>query len=86
MPVKSEKVEITDISITEMLNPEFSKALKKGFEDLEPVTIVFVNKKTSMPLLVSHENQNEIDQKIAHIQCKDDALLNKFVKMLEKRD
>ena len=84
MQAKKEKVLMQNVSIPSILDKEFYKNLKEDFEDLDAITIVFVNKKTAVPLVLSHENQAEIEQKKVHIDCKDEGILDKFIEMLEK--
>ena len=87
MTVKKEKLELTNVSIANMIDHTFYETLKHEFENnLTPITVVFVNKKTGIPLLVAHENQKDVEGNIAHILCQDETLLDKFVKLLERRE
>ena len=85
MNVKKERVELQDVSISELLDKGFYEKLKKNLEDLEPVTIVFIDKKTSVPILLSHQNQSEIEKRVVHVDSINETYLDNFIELLNKK-
>ena len=80
---QKEKVRVNNISIEKLINSDLLQSIKKLDENIIPISIVFL-KKPATPILVGHENQNEIDNKLIHINCLDESILDKMTKILEK--
>ena len=85
MSVKKEKVGMQDIQISELLDSEFYEKVKEELPDLELTAMVFIDKKANVPLLISHQNQEEIDKGFVHLDSMNEEMLDTFIKILQKK-
>lgn len=84
--VQKEKVRVNNTSIENLINKNFLESIEKEVgQDIIPISIVFI-KKPATPIIISHENQKEIEDKILHINCLDESILDKLAKLLEKKE
>lgn len=87
---KQESVLFEGIRISDFLDKKFLEKLKKEELELLPVSLVFIatekeeNKKTPYPIIIGHENPDEVKNKIMHINTPSTELSDKFIKMLEE--
>ena len=47
--------------------------------------MVFIDKKANVPLLISHQNQEEIDKGFVHLDSMNEEMLDTFIKILQKK-
>ncbi len=85
MSVKKEKVEMQDVRISELLDKQFHEKLREELPNLDLTAMVFIDKKTSIPLLISHQNQEEIDKRVVHLDSMNEEILDTFIKILQKK-
>ncbi len=83
MPAKKEKVILENVSIEKILDNNFVNLFKKEFgNDAIPIGIIFISR--LIPIIVNHEDQNEVDNRIVHINSQDEQLIEKIVKVFEQ--
>jgi len=88
---KAEKVQIENVTLNDIFKDEFIKKVKKLGKNIFPITVVFINefdkdgKKQAYPLVLNHQSNKEVENKILHIESPDTDLLESFVKLLEKK-
>ncbi len=81
----TEKVKITDVFLEDFINEDFMKQLKQEIDtDVVPISLVFM-KKHSVPIIISHENPQELENKIVHISSPDEETIKKLTKIIEKK-
>ena len=79
----NEKVRITGALLEDLINESFMKRLKEEIDtDIVPVSLIFMKKHT-IPIAISHENPQEIENKIMHIGSSDEEALKKLTKIIE---
>jgi len=87
---KPERFQFYDVSLKDIFKDDFISNLTKINKDLFPVTVVIIKefeengKKQAIPLVLSHQNNIEVKNKILHIESPDTDLLDKVVKFIEK--
>ena len=70
---------------------EFLDKLNESGKDIFPVTIVFMNefdvegKKQVYPIVLNHINNDEVKNKVLHIESPNSELLELFIRIIEKR-
>lgn len=88
---KSEKVLIENASLKDIFKEDFLEQISKSAKDIFPVTVVFMNefdidgKKQAYPIALNHNNNNEVKNRILHIESPNTELLELFIKAIEKR-
>jgi hypothetical protein len=88
---KSEKVLIEHASLRDIFKEDFLEQIKASGKDIFPVTIVFMNefdvdgKKQAYPIVLNHNNNDEVKNRILHIESPNTELLELFIKAIEKR-
>jgi len=89
---KAEKFILEDFCLKDVFKEEFIKKVESIGENVFPVTIVFVNEtgeentKSAFPIVFSHQNKGEVDNKIAHIESPNTDAVNNITKLLEEKD
>jgi hypothetical protein len=85
-----EKYKFNNISIKDLLKKEVVEELEKGGFNIFPVSLVFINeegeakKKIVCPIVVSHQNNKEVQDKVIHLDCPNNKMLELFTRLLEK--
>jgi hypothetical protein len=85
---EAEKVIIDNLSLKQLLNPELVKELPS---EVFPTAIIFVSesekngKIESCPIIISHQNSQEVKCKKIHLESPNTSLLKEFTKIIEKR-
>ncbi len=80
------------ISIKDFLVDKFLKKLKERNLHIEPISIVFIvsekdsKKEVPYPIVLNHENKEEIAKKILHISTQDTTTSQKFIELLEEME
>lgn len=80
-----EKVKKSKINLGSFLNEKFLSNIKSL--NLQPINMTFIKHTDEMKLknippqilIVSHENDKEIEENLVHITCLDDKLLKDFI-------
>ncbi|MFH1376480.1 MAG: hypothetical protein ABIH25_02490 [Candidatus Woesearchaeota archaeon] len=80
-----EKVKKSGMSLGSLFSKKFLEDIKSL--NLQPINITFVKHTDEMRsknitpqiLIVSHENDQEVKESLAHISCLDEELLKKFM-------
>ncbi len=86
--VEQEKVKIKDILVRDLLNEKFLKSLEDKEGRFVPTAIVLYyeaggdKKVLSVPIIISHENSKETEERIVHVNCSDEKIIDKIVKAL----
>ncbi len=81
-----EKINLSNILISDVIDSKFKADLKKLALDFEFISLILVSQKNkSLPLIMSHENEKELEAKKIHISCGDEKILNQFSKLLEDK-
>ena len=86
---KAEKLLIENKLLKDFLKDDFTNKLDK-FGKIFPISIVFINeierdgKKISNPIIISHQNNEEVKNKIIHVESPDSDLIDKIVKLIEE--
>jgi len=79
------------MSLQDIFKDDFLKKLKKLGQNIFPVTVVFMNefekdgKKMAQPIVFNHQNNNEVKERIMHIESPNTELLGSISKLLEKK-
>lgn len=88
---KKEKIRLNDLSIRDLINPKFEKEIEKKDLSIIPISLVFIDVKKSKnkikkisPIILSHQNDKEIKNKILHLECPESEILEKMEKILEE--
>jgi hypothetical protein len=84
MSVKKEKVEMQDVRISELIDKQFYTKLTGELPTLDVTALVFIDKKTNIPLVVSHQSEEEINKKVVHLDSKNEETLDTFIRILQK--
>ena len=88
---KPEKVLIEHASLKDIFKDEFLQRITESGKDIFPVTIVFMNefdvegKKQAYPIILNHNSNDEVKNKILHIASPNSELLEMFIKIIERR-
>lgn len=88
---KAEKFLVENQSLKELFNKDFLEKLNKLDKNIFPATVFFVKeferngKKMVTPLILSHQNNKEVQNNILHIESPDTKLLDNFIKMIENK-
>lgn len=90
--VKYEKVIIENQNIKSFIDKSFLEQVNKisKTKTLFPVSIVFIaekkieGKRAVCPIVLSHESNKDVTNKILRIESPDPELLDDFIKMFEK--
>lgn len=87
---KPERFQLSNVSLKDIFKDDFIGYLTKINKDLFPVTVVIIKefeengKKQAIPLILSHQNNAEVKNKLLHIESPDTDLLDTVVKFIEK--
>lgn len=84
-----EKIKKDNFLLSDIIDKDIVKKLNSI--DLVPINLVFIkdtqemrNKKIPpQPLIIGHENDKEIKEKLIHITCTDEKLLNDFIESIK---
>lgn len=82
-----EGLKLTNLSIDELLNPDFSGKIKAL--GLNAISLVLISDKTDananepvFPIVMNHQNKEEIKGKILHLHSPDSSLLERLLDSL----
>jgi len=87
---KPEKFVLEGITINDLIKEDFLEELRKKGGNIFPISLVFINEKSNekmklvSPLILSHQNNEEINNKILHIESPDSNLVESLKAMLEE--
>ena len=79
-----EKVNLNNVVIDQLLTAKFVDKIKEL--DLNAISLVLIPKDTAngVPIIISHENSKEINDKKIHIMCLDQKMLNSISDKLKE--
>ena len=86
---KPEKFALEGITINDLIKEDFLEKLKKREENIFPISLVFLSEKSKekmklvSPLILSHQSNEEINNKILHIESPDSNLVESLKEILE---
>ncbi len=86
---KPEKFALEGITINDLIKESFLKKLKDKDNNIFPVSLVFINEKGNeknrqfSPLIISHQSNEEVKNKILHVESPDTELAKFVTKILE---
>jgi len=89
---KPEKFVIENTSISDLIKEDFLEKLKKINNNIFPVSLFFIsekkdgNIKQAFPLILSHQNSEEVQNKKIHIESPDTELVESVAKLIEKNE
>ena len=87
---KAEKFVLEGITINDLIKEDFLKELRKKDSNIFPISLVFISEKGNekmkqgFPLVLSHQSNEEIKNKILHIESPDSDLVESLKEILEK--
>lgn len=87
---KAEKFVVDKISISDLIKDEFLNKLKEIDKNIFPVSLVFISErgdgeiKQAFPLLFMHQTNEEVKNKLMHIESPDTKLVESVTKLIEK--
>lgn len=81
-----EKLKLGNVEIKKLLDKNFMDKIEKLGEGITPISIVLIKirGKMAIPLVISHENEEEVKSKIVHINSPDQNFLNKVKDMIKQ--
>ena len=89
---KAEKFVLEGITINDLIKEDFLKELRKKDNNIFPISLVFISEKGNekmkqgFPLVLSHQSNEEIKNKILHIESPDSDLVESLKEILEEED
>ena len=89
---KAEKFVLEGITINDLIKEDFLKELRKKDSNIFPISLVFISEKGNekmkqgFPLVLSHQSNEEINNKILHIESPDSDLVESLKEILEKEN
>ena len=87
---EAEKFKFSSISIKDLLKKEVNEELEKSGLNVFPVNLMFINeegegnKKVANPIVLSHQNNKEVKDKVLHLDCPESKLSKVFTEILTK--
>ena len=87
---KAEKFILENFCLKDIFKEDFIKKVESIGKNVFPVTVVFVNEtgeenaRSAFPILFSHQNKEEVDSKIAHVESPNTDAVSNIIKLLEK--
>ncbi len=85
--VEVEGVRIKGFLIEDIMKENFLKEMQKNGIKSNVVGLVFMvenNKKKFLPIILSHQNNKEVEDKIIHLDSQNSTILNKFVELIKR--
>lgn len=82
----TEKIILDNVLIEALFDPGFVARLKKEFGGEMTLAGIFLILKPATPVVISHENQKDIDTRRVHIHSPDEQAIDKISHILEKVD
>ncbi|QQG40149.1 MAG: hypothetical protein HYS81_01935 [Candidatus Aenigmatarchaeota archaeon] len=81
-----ESVRLHGVGLGDLFDKEFASNLSQMDKDIMPASIVLVKVKNNMPipLIMSHQNKKEVEDKILHIESPDPEFLQKVKSMISR--
>lgn len=85
---EAEKFKFCSISIKDLLKKEVNDELEKSGLNIFPINLVFINeegegnKKIACPIILGHQSNKELKEKVLHLDCPEQKLLKIFTKIL----
>ena len=85
MKKEIEKIKVTKaVSIQEILDKKFIKAMDDTGLELEYINLACFSKSEKVLAFIKHENSEEIEDKIIHIECDNSKVVDKLFEALKK--
>ncbi|MEA3342856.1 MAG: hypothetical protein U9Q92_01700 [archaeon] len=81
---ETEKVRISGVVIEDLLNEKFLKKIKEKETKIIPIFLALNIPKEKNIVVLTHENEKEVEDKILHINSGTQQTLDTFVKILEE--
>ena len=89
MGVEVEGIRVTGLLVKDFLREDFVVELDKISRDIEVVALVMMKKNGGknppIPVIFNHQNTNEVENKIMHLDCAEPSFLKELSKIIEKR-
>jgi len=88
---KAEKFVIENIAISDLIKEDFLEKLKKIDMNIFPVSLLFINEKEkegvkqAFPLILNHQNNEEVKNRILHVESPNTELVKALTKILEEK-
>jgi len=88
---KAEKFMIENISISDLIKEDFLKKIEKIDSNIFPVSLLFISEKgegkikQASPLILNHQSNEEVKNRILHIESPDTELVESVTKILEEK-
>jgi hypothetical protein len=82
--MEPEQCKIRNFSVIDVLDKAFISDLKKA-GNIDFITLVMMDKEKNVPIILAHHTSDEISKRIAHLECKDTAVLEKIADVLSKK-
>ncbi|MBU0757274.1 MAG: hypothetical protein KKF44_04360 [Nanoarchaeota archaeon] len=79
-----EKIRVKGLTLVDLLDKKFLDLLKQSGLKVSPVNIAFFADVPEPPIVLSHENPKEKEEKLLHIESKDPKKIEKFKEILTK--
>lgn len=89
---KAEKFVLEGITINDLIKEDFLDKLREKDNNIFPISLVFISEKGNekmkqgFPLVLSHQSNEEIKNKILHIESPDSDLVESLKEILEDED
>ena len=83
--VQTERVKVDNVVLQDLLDEKFVSELKKIDLNVSLVSAIFVSKVDGkqIPIFMAHDNDKDVEARHLHIQCPDEALLKKNIRVIE---
>lgn len=86
---KKEQVLFEGLRISDFLNEKFIKKIKESGLNVDAINLVLMvngDKKEGYPLILGHQNNKELKEKLMHIDSPTKDVPEEFIKLLEEMD
>ncbi|MBI4447187.1 MAG: hypothetical protein HY645_14930 [Acidobacteria bacterium] len=80
----AEKIVLDNVLLEELFEPGFVARLRKEFDGEVMIAGIFLISRPATPVVISHENQKDIETRRVHINSPDEQSLDKVSRVLEK--
>ncbi|HLD49048.1 MAG TPA: hypothetical protein VJB11_01665 [archaeon] len=84
MTGEKEKVRLDNIALEDKFDKNFVDALKKEFGDEITLAGIVLIHKPVTPIIVNHETQKEVEDKVIHIQSPDGKLIDRISNVMKQ--
>lgn len=88
MSTEIEGLRVKGLSIKDFLKESFSQEISNISPDIDVVALVMMKKNGEkaipIPIVFNHQTSDEAKNKILHLDCSDEKILNKMREIFEK--